>query len=141
MCELSGKTTKRRIGYKVLAYKNGKFYSTFTGQQIKIGKVPMPPMICNRISRNWNSDLDDTYLKKLPFYNKDFVGKTSAFIKLYAAKSLFHDITTEVIFNDMDIVLTKITFDNITYTGKYGICNDPIIASDTIKSIEIIKSN
>lgn len=138
MCILTGKTTKRRTGYKVLAYNGKNFYSTFTGQIIKIGKVPKPPRSCKRMTANWNTGLDYSYLKDLVFYHPNFVGKTSAFTKLYDALFLFKDIDGSVRFKNIDIVLTKITFDNTAYTGFYD-RTMPIIASDTIKDIKIIK--
>jgi len=137
MCELTGKTTNRRTGYKVLAYKDNKFYSTFTGQQIKVGKVPMPPVRCNRLSNNWNDNLDDMTLKTFCFYHKTFVGKTSAFVDKLDAIVLYNNIKEKILFdNTLEVVLTKITFDNTTHIGSYQEYN--IIASDIIKSIKII---
>jgi hypothetical protein len=135
MCNL----TKRRTGWKVLAYIDKNFYSTFTGQRIRTGKVPKPPVKCNRLTDNWNSSLDKYNLKHCGFYHESFVGKTSAFITLWEAINLYNDINNGIIFNDTKIVLTKITFDNVTYTGTYQ--DHKIIASDTIKSIKIIQTN
>ena len=136
MCDITGKTRKR-TGYKVLALKNDKYYSTFTGQEIKVGKVPMPPVRCNRISDNWSKSLDITPLKQCSFYNKSFVGKTAVFLSLIDAKEKCTYIAVTV-FKDFQIVIVKIVFSGIVYSGVY---DAPIIAGDTIKSIELIKSN
>ena len=135
MCNITNIKTNRRIGYKVLAYDNNKFYSTFTGQEMKVGKVEEPPFRCKKLSDYWNTDLDYN-LKTCGFYNHNFAGKTSAFIDKEEAIYLLNNINKEMF--KFTAILVKITFGSITYKGTYH--NIPVICSDTIKSIEIIKT-
>lgn len=138
MCTVTNIKTNRRIGYKALAYKDDKFYSSFTGQEMKIGKVPFPPVIAERLSFSWNNRLDKYPLKSCSFYNSDFAGKTSAFIEKDDAKRLNDSLIDYcAIRSDYRFVLVKIIFDGDVFLGDYH--EDPVIISDTIRSIEIIK--
>lgn len=135
MCEIIGKTNKR-IGYKVLAYKNNKYYSTFTGQEIKSGTVPKAPKYCRRLSSFWNDQVVDGRLSSCGFYNKDFANKTSAFIDVFYARKLARDIKRYICDGSYSIVIVKITFTGVVFYGNYSSCEDNIIAGDNIKTIK-----
>lgn len=135
MCTLQNETKKRK-GYKVLAYKANKYYSTFTGQEIKCGTVPKAPDYCRRLSYLWNADAEDTQLSKCCFYSKKFANKTSAFIKLVDAKDLAQSINLDLVDKSYSIVVTKILFTGTVFSGLYD--SKLIIASDNIKSIKTI---
>lgn len=137
MCDITNKKTNRRIGYKVLVYRDGKYYSTFTGQEIKVGKVSMPPTYVKRISSYWNSRVDDHPLCACVFYNAKFKGKTSAFINKQHGERFYLHLSYATLFTEGEIVLVKITFINNVFVGEYQ--GKSIIASDMIKSIKQIK--
>jgi len=139
MCELTGNKTKKRVGYKVLAYKDGKFYSTFTGQLFKTGKVKKAPKYCKRLDTYWNGYLDREPLKCQGFYRPFFDGKTSAFTKKSDLNFLYNRIAGSCLKRGYKLIKTKITFEGDRFEGYYEIKARPIIAGDTIKSIEIIK--
>lgn len=135
MCTLYDKTRKR-AGYKVLAYKDSKFYSTFTGQEIKIGKVNKAPILCKRLSEHWNQRLENNELIELSFYNSKFNGNTSAFIDIIDAVNLARKINNYSITNHK-IIIAKILFITTVFNGRYeGV---DIIAGNKIKSIKLLK--
>ena len=137
MCNITDIKTRKRIGYKVLGYKDNKFYSTFTGQEIKVGRVPRPPRNANRLNNYWTRELDDNTLRTTGFYNKLFAGKTGLFTNIEHAKRMCRYITNLATFDDkIKIVLVKIKFDNTTFLGEYS--SNEVICSDVIKSIEIV---
>jgi hypothetical protein len=135
MCEIIGKTRKR-MGYKVLAYKNNKYYSTFSGQEIKLGTVPQAPSYCRRLSSFWSDQILDGRLSSCGFYNKKFANKTSAFIDVYNARRLARDIKTYLSDKSYSIVIVKITFTGVVFYGNYSNSEGNIIAGDNIKTIK-----
>ena len=140
MCTLTNKLSKKKTGYKVFTYENGKYYSTFTGQEIKVGKVPLPPKYAKRKSNYWNPSIDGWIFSALLCYNKNFCGKTSAFINKVDAIKLYNDMNNcphSQYSQLFKILIVKIVFNNEIFEGTYE--SKPIIASDTIKSIKIIK--
>lgn len=142
MCEVSSIKTRRRVGYKVMAIDgDGNFYSTFTGQKMGIGKVPDPPLeICQRLSNYWNSGLDVKPLHHCRFYGHRFKGKTSAFINIRHANSLFNEFIQWDWFNSkFTLVLVKIKLGGEVYKGTYH--TNETIVSDTIESITVIKKD
>lgn len=134
MCNIQGKTRKQ-IGYKLLAYKKGKFYSIFTGQQIKIGDVPKAPKMCNTLTSGWSDSLDTKPLKKCGFYDPSYNGNTSAFIKLNNAKELTKN---KSIYGEYKLVIVKIKLAGNLQYGYYS--GYSIIAGNKIKSINIVKT-
>jgi hypothetical protein len=136
MCKLTEKT-QMRSGYKVLGYKNNKFYSTFTGQQIKVGNVPKPPTRAKRLSSFWTIEVTTEKLRSLLLYNEEFAGKTGAFTNLIDARNIAIQITDCLIDTKFTIVIVYIVFKGTVYSGAYNY--SCIIAGDTIKSMKIIK--
>lgn len=138
MCNIIN-ISRRRVGYKLLFMKSGKFYSSFTGQQIEVGKVPKPPLKAVRLSSYWSERLDDFELIHCHFYNKKLAGKTSAFVNLNNAYIFFNNFNSPSYIrydSGMIPVLVKIKFRGNVYKGYY---NDfEIIASDYINKIERI---
>lgn len=122
MCEIRGKYTESETytGYKVLAKhkKTGKYYSSFTGKLYELGKVPLPPKKCKRLSTNWNYDLDNKVLNSLPFYNKEYEGKTSVFTDL---TDLFYCIPNNYvpIYKDYYVVVVKVTIGGELFYSNY----------------------
>lgn len=138
MCEITDKKSCIRTGYKMLAYRDGKFYSTFTGQEISVGQVPKAPERGNRLCTCWTFELDDRPLKEIIAYNPQFDGKTAAFIRKADCQNQIRSTQywSEML-SDHELVMVKIVFGNTTYKGQYG--SESIIASDVIKSIEIVQ--
>lgn len=139
MCSISRKTRRKTVtGYKILAEKNGKFYSSFTGQLFKVGKVKLPPRgIVKRLWNGWNSNLDRIVLHKLPFYNKKFVGKTGVYKKLSSLNNFanFHRIQLTI---GCNLILAKVTLGGNIYLGRHDDSN--IFASDTVLEIKKIQT-
>ena len=139
MCTISG-PSRKRVGYKFLYMKSGKFYSSFTGQQIKVGKVPKAPLKAKRLTNYWINILDTKIMSNLPFYNPEFDGMTSAFIDKRDAYDFFNIIASSnfIRFDSAMIpVLVKITFRYPIFDGAYNLRR--IIASNYINKIERIK--
>lgn len=150
MCNIKEITSEHKVGYKVLARKDGKFYSSFTGQEITVGKVPEIDIHGREkytyLSYHWNNDVK--YLKPLSwsFFKPNFLGKTSAFVDVADAMLLATPVRDMLVDHSYEIVVVKITFDGVTYSGEYGLGSSlcdrkyvPCIAGDTIKSIEVIE--
>lgn len=145
MCYLTEKTKfKSRTGYKVLAEKNGKFYSTFTGQELKVGKVPLPPKHGKRLSNEfWNRSIDSELFRELPFYRSDFVGKTSIFTNKKSCKHLYSIMKREEKINDkFNLVMVKMVISENIHKGYFieGFLGDShnVFAGENINSIEVI---
>jgi len=139
MCTISG-PSRKRVGYKFLYMKSGKFYSSFTGQEIKVGKVPIAPRRAKRLNNYWPNLLDIKVMSDLPFYNSKLAGMTSAFINKRDAYDLFNDIASSnyIKFDSAMIpVLVKITFRYPVFEGAYSWSKT--IASNYINKIERIK--
>lgn len=148
MCRITSDLSVTKEGYKVLAYDkvNKKFYSTFTGQEIGVGKVPMPPEKCNRLTYGWTNELDGMLFKNVPCFNPSFVGKTAAYLEIESAKVLLESFidyneTAEnperfAKWNDW-YVIVKVTFSGDVYRG-WSAFLQRVIAGDTIESLEII---
>lgn len=141
MCDLNNIKTNRRIGYKLLAIKKDKpgfFYSSFTGQRIKPGKVPNPPVWANRLTHYWNSDLDSYPLRRCYLFNPKFAGMTSAFLTkedLYDCLIRYSNVSYTS--KEYKLVKVKITFEKEVFLGNYW--ERKVICSSYIKNIEIIK--
>jgi hypothetical protein len=136
MCNLFNSKSRLKTGYKVLAIKDGKYYSTFTGQAIKVGIVKKAPANCNRLSIYWNSDVE-AGIKTSEFYYANFNGKTGAFTSLNDAFALYREVNNLMRYPNYKAVLVKIVFDGIVINGDYG--HHPIIAGHTIKSITKVR--
>lgn len=136
MCTLTG-ITRRKIGYKVVAIKDGKFYSTFTGQELKVGAVPKAPDTGKRLSGSWSYKAEGN-LKFADFYDSNYDGFTAAFVDKSDAKYLSKRILSYLIYDTYSIVIVKITFKGLANKGRYDA--DDIIAGKFIKSMKIIKS-
>ena len=135
MCEVNfNKKSKRITGYKMLAQRieDGKLFSSFTGEPFELGIVPKAPKKCKRIC-NWNRDLDEYDFNECSFYIPQYDGYTAAFKKKNDAIMLIAVMDTRSL--DYKLVLTKITFEGVTYNGNY---NGEIIAGNNIKSIKIL---
>lgn len=140
MCVIFNQKSKVKVGYKMVAInKEKEVFSSFTGQELTIGKVPLPPTWCKIISSGWNSMLKNNQLKTLGFYNENYAGKTSIFLKLVDAKAFLS------IHKSMDpnyeLIIVKIKFDSDVFLGEYyvsdyGFCK--IIAGNSIKSITLL---
>ena len=133
MCTLSNSKSRLKTGYKVLAIKDGKYYSTFTGQEIKIGTVERAPKECVRLNAYWNSDLENIGIKKCVFYNSKFNGKTGAFTSLADCYYLYSEMIDKANRPDYKLIIVKVVFDGIVINGNY--LTTPIIAGNKIKSI------
>lgn len=145
MCIVTNIKTNRRIGYKIMAIKQDLkskttlFFSGFTGQEITVGKVPLPPKRCNRLINAWNQDLDIKELKNLAFYNKEMIGKTSAFLSIDDLKKPFISILATASARRIGYrsAIVKITFDKEVFKGTFS--GFDVILSSWIKSMEIME--
>lgn len=136
MCTLSNSKSRLKTGYKVLAIKDGKYYSTFTGQEIKVGIVKKAPKECKRLSHYWSLDIEYG-VEVCGFYNRKFNGKTGAFTSLNDAFALYIEVRALMRYPNYKAVLVKIVFDGIIINGNYR--HHPIIAGHTIKSITKVR--
>ena len=133
MCNIYHNTTSRkRTGYKILAMKDGKFYSTFTGQEIGIGIVAKVPSNAIRLSAYWNDLIDTEPIETLGFYNPEFDGYSSAFIDEDDAKYLYSKMLDNRLRRNYKLVIVKITF-KTTVTGSYR--NRTLICGNEITKI------
>ena len=132
MCTIYNKTN-RQVGYKVIAVKDDKFYSTFTGQEYKIGKVPKCPNNGTRLSDYWSSAVEFD-LKSTMFYNRKYAGFSGAFIDKNSAISLLEYIKGLIINDNYNIIIAKVIFKGEVHIGDY--CNSEIIAGKEFKSIK-----
>lgn len=139
MCKVTDIKSEVKVGYKMVAInREGKIFSSFTGQELTAGKVPLPPERCDCLSFNWSWKLTKKPLKECSFYEENYVGKTSAFLSLGDAvqcKRYHQPITGEY-----SLEIAKVEYDSDVFTGTYNFecVGTPIIAGDTIKSIEVL---
>lgn len=140
MCIIFNQKSKVKVGYKMVAInKDKKIFSSFTGQELTVGKVPLPPTWCKIISSGWNSMLRNNQLKILGFYDENYAGKTSAFLELVDAKVCLS--VHKSMDPNYELTIVKIEFDSDVFLGEYdvfdyGYCK--IIAGDSIKSITLL---
>jgi hypothetical protein len=136
MCTRSDKISKKRTGYKVILKKDGKYYSSFTGQRIKVGDVPDPPKHAYRLSGYWSSDLDDQIFNKCGFYDSSFAGFTAAYIFKDAAIELLRNMKYISIDPDYIPVIVKITL-AVAFVGEYR--DNAVIAGTKITKLNEVK--
>ena len=138
MCEISSTKSKIKSGYKVLAIKDDKFYSTFTGQELNCGIVPKAPEKCNRLSVNWASVIESPTWKTHPLYNPKFDGMTASFVERQDAIHLFMSLKQlGILLWDYSLCVVYITYKGTVYEGNYG--RTTVIAGRHIKTIEKIR--
>lgn len=135
MCTRTDKISKKRTGYKVLLKKDGKYYSSFTGQRIKVGNVPDPPKHAYRLSGYWSADLDNLRFNKCGFYDSSFAGFTAAYIFKDAAIELLSKIVYFV-HAGYTPVIVKITF-AVAFVGEYR--DNAVIAGTKITKLNEVK--
>lgn len=138
MCTITHKTNLKEVtGYKILGKRGNTYYSTFTGQRIRRGKVPKAPKYAKRLSLNWKNKDSNKKLKDYIFFNKSFCGKTSIYKDRKKAKILHN----EIILSGANIktVLVKITLTGEIYQGYHNYRCKVIYASDTIKEIKEVQ--
>jgi len=142
MCEIIKKLRRKSVsGYKIVAHKDGSFYSTFTGQKYEIGK-PIEGITDNSrtMSDYWTSAINHKLaeIKLFPFFNKWFVHKTAVFLDREVAFIMGEEIThaLHTLYNKYDIVLVKMTLTGDIYSGEYDYVN--VYAGTQIKAIEIL---
>ena len=93
MCEnLERIKAKEFIGTKVVAEKNGRYFSVATGIEYIDGERVSVP----KIQRRHSIWFIDTILTKIdPAYKKNMVGRTAVFVNPNVAASLVNDIETK----------------------------------------------
>jgi len=133
MCEISNELSKVKTGYKIVAVKNRRIYSTFTRQEYKVGKVPLPPKKQNPLTTAFVSSNN---LKNAYYYNHNFAGKTACYTNLYDAIGELPFQKNEKTNAKYKFKIAKISFRGDVYKGVYK--GSYIIAGDTIRSIKII---
>lgn len=136
MCTRSDKISKKRTGYKVLFKKDGKYYSSFTGQRIKVGNVPDPPKHAFRLSSYWSKDLDYHMFNKCAFYDSSFAGFTTAYIFKDVAIELLSRMKVCFVYADYTPVIVKITF-AVAFIGEYR--DNAVIAGTKITKLNEVK--
>lgn len=139
MCTIfKNKPSEIKTGYKVLALdtETKKLYSSFTGQEFNIGKVPLPPEYCKRIGA-WNDDLDYNPLADCLFYKSDYAGFSSAFKYLMKAIKFKEKIELYHVPDNIKIIIALVEFDGEVYCCDYNNDED-IIAGNYVKSIKIL---
>lgn len=133
MCDITSIESEIKTGYKVVLKREDRFFSSFTGQELKPGKVPLPPETYLPPCRWWNQGQIGKNFTQLGFYNPDFVGKTGIFPKLSDCEGEF---LIAIIEHSLTIV--KITFSGKVFKGRYN--GYDIIAGDTIEEIEEVEN-
>jgi hypothetical protein len=145
MCDLSSETSSIKTGYKMVAMKDGKFYSSFTSQELKPGKVeeakyynPLADWVYSHIfERETISPLQLSNLQS--FFKKDFKGYTAAFLNECDAVELLMDKSLLRRYRSVyELMIVKITFSGKVLQGQYN--EKPIIAGKYIESIKTISS-
>jgi len=142
MCTIIKKLELETIsGYKIVAHKDGSFYSTFTSQKYEIGKPIKGITNSSRtMSDFWTSaiNLKLAKIKKQPFFKKMFVHKTAVFhdrdIAFNMGEKIAHALHT--LYKDYDIVLVKMTLTGDIYSGEYEYAD--VYAGTLIKKIEVL---
>lgn len=149
MCYLTNKSPEHEVaGYKVLAKRGGKYFSSFTGLPFSTGQVKIFLYLANRLTNFWNQDLDTKYLYELPFFNSRFSGKTSAFKYIKSATDLIRfigqfELKTE---NKYKFVIVKIVFKGEIWEGNYNAepiwaCNNVVSFKELEDEKKLTKSN
>ena len=121
-------------GYKVLAKKDGEYYSIFTGQKVSLGQVQPHPECFNPLTLNWNGVLfDDVKFSSVAFYDPNYVGNTAVFVNYNTVLRFFnHQCTT--VEEGYELALVRITLTNINLMGEFY--EDFTLAGSYIVSID-----
>jgi len=144
MCQIIKKLELEAIsGYKIVAHKDGSFYSTFTGQKYELNKpIEGIKRRSLRMSGHWTAFLDlikTRNVESYGFFNPDFKNKTSVSLSYKAIKTLGHDINDNLFQENKkyDIVLVEMTLGGDIYKGYYKSIPN-IYAGTLITKIEIL---
>ena len=137
MCILVDLTDKKEATvYKVVAKKDGKYYSSFTGEEFKVGEVKPFQGIANRLAAYWNSSLDYHSFAGQSFYRENYNGKTGGFVTYNDA---YHLLTT--IINHQKsfhvggkFVIVEVILGGVIWNARFD--GDFVYASDTVLKIE-----
>ena len=126
MCLLNIEPSKRKtiIGYKVVAKRNGRYYTPFTNNIIRTGKPGKP-----KISYDLRISVD----------NQEHVNKWSAVRTLNEAIRFIHDDMWGKHDKTYDsvLVILKIKFSGGILMGKQGISFDAFLANEIISYKEV----
>lgn len=135
MCNLTKEIDHPVIGYKVAAKRGGRYYSIATG--IKYGgKVKV---------RRKPKQIGDFFVDVLasPFFKKEMVGRTAAFLVKSYAVSLRRQIVEHIYMHNVlyrigyEIVVLKVLLSDSVMTGCYG--DGKVAAGKYMEIIEEIK--
>jgi hypothetical protein len=143
MCKLLFEKTSIKIGYKVLVKKQDKFYSSYTGQEIKIGKIPNIPKYAKVLTKFWNIWHEHAKFNKLPHFKSEIVGKSSSFIDLNDAENMCKSMSAYHIRKGYTCCVCKVEYDSENVLlGQYLISTEnrfaDTILGDSISLIEEI---
>lgn len=131
-------------GYKVVAIKDDKFYSSFTGQKFRVGRVSKPPKYCKKLSDYW-ALFNGVSLSARPFYNPSYIGYSSAFVEKADAQELLFRMTKfRAIEEDYTLIIVKVVFITALqgcYDIGYFKRNCPCIAGKLVTKIEVVDNN
>jgi len=129
---------KSFIGYKAVVKnaKSGKYYSTFTGQEIKVGIVPEPPRILQRLSNYWTAILGYFEFVSIGCYNSIFKGHTAVFECIDDLRSTFEDIGDYGLDTDYRLCIVEMVISGSMLKGDYQSVN--VHAGSYIESIKYI---
>lgn len=122
-------------GYKLVAKKDDKYYSSFTGQELIIGEVPLPPETCTRLSYIWVDDLDKDIFYNLDIFKSSYIGYTSVFHTMEDLYREFDYVDPSYVVNsEYELVVVKMTLSKELMIGEYEYTK--IIAGKYIENIE-----
>ena len=139
MCNLLKTINREEITiYKIVAKKKGNYYSTFTGQKYKIGKVNKPKKKYKRLSEYWNTLLESKKkFKNIILFKPRFYGKTSGFSIFDDALSLYRKMSQNRIKKGYQLVIVKMVLGGEIWLGEYDL--KEVFAANTIKEINELK--
>ena len=143
MCEIIKKLRRKSIsGYKIVAHKDGSFYSTFTGQKYELNKpIKGIDEKTFRMSSYWTPYIDTNLelIKECSFYQQSFINKTSVSLSYNEIFELGEEINMHLFaeYKDYDIVLVKMTLGGDIYSAKFHSAIH-MYAGTQIKAIKIV---
>jgi len=118
MCKNLRSTTLKSVEvWKIVAEKNGKYYSVAIGFKYpKKGKVPIPKEQ-HRIGELFNTEI---LIDHNAGYSTEMVGKTTGFVEYAAATYLHYNLSNSGIKEGYTLAIKNVYLSGEIMVGKYG---------------------
>jgi len=140
MCNITKKISKHQaIGYKVVIYKNGRFYSPHTGMEYKVGKIKQ----LNKARKNklFPSDITDVDCRG---HEPRMVGLTGIIMSMRKAMNLVNEFqfvsfmeNNESTKNLPRLVVVQMKLKDIRYQASF--CKAVTLLGSEITEITMLK--